>query len=75
MTRARELLDDALQLDEKHRATLALELLDSLSAPDARDEVAWLEEIERRARRALAGGASGRDVDEALESIARDLDL
>ncbi|MEI8255884.1 MAG: addiction module protein [Deltaproteobacteria bacterium] len=74
MSTARRLLDEALQLDEKHRATLALDLLDSLSPPDARDEASWIEEIEQRARRALEG-QTGIDLDEAVDSIARDLGL
>lgn len=70
-----KLLDEALQLDEAQRASLALELLDSLSPPDPRDEVAWIEEIARRAQRALAGESQTIEADEALDGIARDLGL
>lgn len=75
MSPARKLLAEALQLDEAERATLALELMDSVSLQDRRDEASWLEEIERRARRALSGDEPGLDVDEALDGMCRDLGL
>jgi hypothetical protein len=75
MLAARQLLEEALHLDDDARATLALELLDSLSAPDPRDEASWIEVIERRVRRALSGEEPGVDVDEALDRISRDLGL
>jgi hypothetical protein len=75
MSTARQLLVEALQLDESQRATLALELMDSLSPPDSRDEASWIEEIERRARRACSGEEPGVDVDEAVDRISRDLGL
>jgi len=75
MNVARRLLAEALQLDDEARATLALELLDSVSPPDPRDEVSWIEEIERRARRALAGRELGIDSDAAVDRISRDLGL
>ncbi|WP_437722221.1 addiction module protein [Sorangium sp. So ce861] len=75
MSTARKLLQEALELDEGERATLALELMDSLSQPDARDEAAWIEEIERRARRALHGQSPGADIDDAVDRIERDLGL
>ncbi len=58
--REKQLLGDALQLSTKQRARLAAELLASIDGeidPDA--EVAWAKEIERRARRALAGKSKG----------------
>jgi Putative addiction module component len=70
-----QLRDDALVLGEEQRASLALELMDSLSRPDPRDEVAWIEEIARRAERARAGQARTVDAEEALDGIARDLGL
>ena len=70
-----DLLAEALQLDDEQRADLALSLMDSLSPPDQRDEPAWIEEIERRARRALSGEDAGIEVDEAIDGIARDLGL
>jgi hypothetical protein len=75
MSTARKLLEEALCLDDETRATLALELMDSLSPPDMRDEVNWVEKIERRARRALSGESKGMDVDQAVEQISRDLGL
>lgn len=75
MNTARKLLQEALDLDERERATLALELMDSLSPPDARDEATWIEEIEARARRALSGESPGVDIDEAVDRIGRDLGL
>ncbi len=75
MTILEKLRNETLQLDEAQRASLALELMDSLSRPDSRDEVAWIEEIARRARRALAGDSQTVDADEALDGIARDLGL
>jgi hypothetical protein len=75
MSTAEQLLADALHLDERERAALALELLNSLSGPGAHDEVGWIEEIERRARRALSGEAPGVDANEALDRIALDLAL
>jgi hypothetical protein len=68
-----KLLQQALLLDEKERAALALELMDSVSAPDPRDETAWIAEIERRAQRALAGASPSVEVGEALDRISRDL--
>jgi len=75
MSPARKLLEEALQFDDDTRATLALELMDSLSRPDMRDDASWVEEIERRARRALSGETQGIDVDDAVEQITRDLGL
>jgi Putative addiction module component len=75
MNAARNLLVEALQLDDDARATLALELMDSLSPPDPRDETSWIDEIERRARRAVSGGEPGIDVDGAVDRISRDLGL
>jgi Putative addiction module component len=75
MNMARELIAEALQLDEGQRAALALALMDSLSPSDMRDEAHWIEEIERRARRALSGEELGVDADEAIDRISRDLGL
>ena len=76
MSTARKLLAEALQLDDTERATMALELMDSLSLPDPRDEASWSEEIERRARRVRAGASEDdADVDDAVDRISRDLGL
>ena len=61
-SRARELLREALALPVDERADVAAELLASLddgSEDPAEVEAAWAVEIERRARRVLAGGAAG----------------
>ena len=55
-TTADDVLKEALQLSESERARLAAELLASLD-PDieTRDGEAWIAEVERRAREAIAG--------------------
>lgn len=75
MSTARKLTAEALQLDEAERATMALELMDSLSRPEARDEAEWIAEIEGRAHRALSGESEGMDFDAAVDGISRDLGL
>ncbi len=62
MAEAREVLDEALKLAPDERASVAVELLDSLEAgPEERAEVeaAWAAEIERRARRVIRGESIG----------------
>jgi putative addiction module component (TIGR02574 family) len=62
-TRAQELLREALTLPLAERADVAAELLASLDDADADDphavQAAWAAEIERRARRVLAGESAG----------------
>jgi putative addiction module component (TIGR02574 family) len=61
-SRAHELLREALTLQPDERADVAAELLASLDEPDAcvdDVEAAWAAEIERRARRVLAGESAG----------------
>jgi hypothetical protein len=70
MSTARKLTAEALQLDDVERATMALELMDSISRPDPRDEAAWIEEIEGRARRVLAGEAEEMDFHAAVDGIS-----
>ena len=61
--RAQELLREAMALPVKERADLAAELLASLDDAAAEDpvevEAAWAAEIERRARRVIAGETVG----------------
>jgi putative addiction module component (TIGR02574 family) len=60
--RAQALLREALALPPDERADVAAELLASLDNPemDAGDiEAAWATEIEKRARRVLAGESAG----------------
>ncbi len=75
MSTARKLTAEALQLDDAERATMVLELMDSLSRPDSRDEAGWIAEIEGRAHRAISGESAGVDFDTAVDSISRDLGL
>jgi len=62
-SRARELLREALTLPIAERADVAAELLASLDAAETENpaevEAAWASEIERRARRVMAGESAG----------------
>ena len=62
-SRAQELLREALTLPIAERADVAAELLASLDAAEtdnpAEVEAAWASEIERRARRVIAGESAG----------------
>lgn len=61
-SRAQELLREALALPPEERADVAAELLASLDdteADIADVEAAWAAEIEKRARRVLAGESPG----------------
>ena len=73
-TRTKELLEDALQLTIDERASLASDLIASIdgeSDPDAAR--AWAVEIERRARRAIAGESRGTDWDTVQARVASKL--
>ena len=75
--RARELLRKALALQPGERADVAAELLASLDEPTTDDpsalQAAWAEEIERRARRVLAGGSSGEPWEDVRARVAERL--
>lgn len=62
-SRAQDLLRQALALPIDERANVAAELLASLDADHEEDpaevEAAWAAEIERRARRVMAGESQG----------------
>ena len=62
-SRAQELLREALTLPIGERADVAAELLASLDAAETENpaevEAAWASEIERRARRVMAGESTG----------------
>jgi putative addiction module component (TIGR02574 family) len=62
-SRAQELLREALTLPIAERADVAAELLASLDDAETEDlaevEAAWAAEIERRARRVMAGESAG----------------
>ena len=67
MAKVKEVLDEALKLEPDERASVAVELLESLEAgPEegADVEAAWAAEIERRARRVLNAESSGVPWDE-----------
>ena len=77
-SRAQELLRQALTLSVEDRADVAAELLASLDDAEADNraevEAAWASEIERRARRALAGesvGTAWNDVRRRAEADLR----
>lgn len=67
------LLHEALSLTEGERADLVAELLVSLEAPPIDDaeavERAWAEELERRARRAVASPTRGETWDLVRERV------
>ena len=70
--RAAHLIHEALQLTPEERADMAAELLASLDEPEDADvDAAWAEEIERRARKVLAGESSGTDWAEARARIVQ----
>lgn len=68
------ILDEALRLPIVDRARIAAELIASVDgAPDPDAERAWAEEIERRARRAIAGESSGEDWNVVRRRIGESL--
>lgn len=78
MRQARRVLDDALRLPLRERADVAAELLRSLDEEESAlppDEIGrlWSAEITRRAERAVRGESTGRDADDVLDSIDRQL--
>ena len=66
-------LQEALRLTPEERADVAAELLESLDdeSVESREviERAWAEEIERRARRVLAGESTGTPWDEVRRRL------
>jgi putative addiction module component (TIGR02574 family) len=73
MSRPDALLQEVLKLPPKERADVAAELLASLDDEPAaeRDQIekAWGAEIERRARRALAGESQGAPWEEVQQQV------
>jgi len=66
----KEVLREALKLSPGDRAEVAAELLASLDdVADEDAEAAWAAEIERRARRVLAGESAGTDWAEARARV------
>jgi putative addiction module component (TIGR02574 family) len=78
-SRAQELLREALKLPLEERADVAAELLASLDDAEREhpDEVeaAWAVEIERRARRVLAGESAGVPWEDVRRRAEEDLRL
>ena len=75
--RAQALLREALTLPVDERANVAAELLASLDEPATTDaaavETAWALEIERRARRVMAGESVGEPWEDVRARVARRL--
>ncbi len=75
--RAQALLREALTLLPDERADVAAELLASLDDSTTEDpaavQAAWAKEIERRARRVLAGESVGEPWEEARDRIVQRL--
>jgi putative addiction module component (TIGR02574 family) len=75
--RAQALLREALKLPSQERADVAAELLASLDEPEVEDAAAvqagWAAEIERRARRVLAGESAGEPWEGVRDRISRSL--
>ena len=67
------LLREVLLLPEDERADLVAELLVSLEGPPEGDaaavEQAWADELERRARKVLAGESHGQDWDQLRDRV------
>jgi putative addiction module component (TIGR02574 family) len=74
--RARQLLDELLQLSVEDRALIADELDASIDADNVSPgeiEKAWAEEISRRVQDVRDGRGGGRDAFEVLAEIRADL--
>ncbi|MBZ5657283.1 MAG: addiction module protein [Acidobacteriia bacterium] len=75
--RAQDLLREALTLPIDQRADVAAELLASLDEPSTMDaeavQAAWASEIERRARRVMAGESVGEQWEHVRALVARRL--
>jgi putative addiction module component (TIGR02574 family) len=74
--RAQAVLREALTLPIEERADVAAELLASLDEPNedlAEVEMAWGKEIERRARRVLAGESTGEPWEDVRTRVERRL--
>ena len=75
--RAQELLREVLTLPPDERADVAAELLASLDEPMTDDpaavRAAWVQEIEKRARRVLAGESTGELWEDVRDRVARRL--
>lgn len=76
-SRAQDVLRDALALPIAERADVAAELLASLDGAATEDaaevEAAWAAEIEKRARRVMAGESSGTAWEDVRRRAEADL--
>jgi putative addiction module component (TIGR02574 family) len=71
---ARKIIDEALSLSDAERAEIASEIIASLDGPaDTDHDEAWAAEIEKRARRAVAGDSAGRPWGEVRAEIEAQL--
>ena len=71
-SREKAVLGETMQLTPKQRARIAAELLASIDGQaDRGAETAWAVEIERRAKRALAGKSVGTDWGVVRERIQK----
>ncbi len=74
---AEELLQAALALSEDDRAGIAATLLESLEPPMVDDaatvQALWNEELDRRARQALASGSSWEEWATVRQRLADDV--
>ena len=72
-SRAQDLLRDALALPSDERADVAAELLASLDDPAPTEatavEALWARELERRARRVIAGESAGEPWDDVRKRV------
>ena len=75
--RAQQWLREALALPVEERADVAAELLASLDEPGTMDpaavEAAWAREIDKRARRVMAGESLGEPWEDVRARVARRL--
>lgn len=75
--RTQSLLREALSLSDGERADLAAELLMSLDEPADHDptevQQSWAREIEKRARRVLAGESQGEEWEQVRDQVDRTL--
>jgi putative addiction module component (TIGR02574 family) len=70
MTRdSNQVLDAALRLTPKERAEVVAKLLATLDGDDDDVEAAWAAEIERRARRVLAGEGEFEDWEDIRDGL------
>jgi putative addiction module component (TIGR02574 family) len=69
---AKEVLDRALQLDERDRAEVAAALFDSLGAVDPEEEATFAAELERRAAELDSGAVKGIPWEEVRARLRRE---